>query len=224
MLKKLLKRSVAIAVIIMLAFGAGILTNPKNKSKDASTKEEVVNNEQELNSELDMQKKIYSENLERSTRFRTKLQNEIKIILMQESGCMQVSHKKSYGKDKFSKWLFESNVALLVNYTASIGINSDNLKFDVKEDGLPKVEYSKQDIYVISVEIDKIISEANKGILAKEYTPSEISALTLVVKDRIREEVQNDKAINLLTCQKLESYLSLEALKMQIFEIEVIGY
>ena len=219
-LKRVFKKSLVILLAVFLAFSFYNFLNGRSiKQNEEEILKKDLEEKEKLDIEFELQKKQHDENLERTRRFKQQVINETQIAILQEKGSMQVNSLKNKGENNISKFLFESNISMTVNYLASIGIDTANIVFSTEENGKVVLKYSSSDIYVLSVEISKILCDTKNGIFAEQYEPSEVSALTVIAKDKIREEIEDELTRNFYVSQKLENYLRLEALKFQIFDV-----
>lgn len=209
-------------VIICFIVLARLFQNCLSKKNNFSNNEDLLNHADEIITEEDLLKKQYEENLAKSEDFKQSVANETEIILLSITDRYTIAHDRTPQNNKVTEWLFDSNISIEVRYNAIISIPTNCIEITLDNLGNPIIHYDISKIAVKAVDILDIISKTNKGFCAKEYTPSEVSALTLIATDQIKENTLQNEMFKFMAEQNLVNYLELQSLKLHIFNIKII--
>lgn len=214
-MKKIVKKVFVVFVLILGVFIMLSFLRP-NATKDNKEK-----NEDTLVTEVEVNKQNFKANLQNSRRLKEAISNDIKIVALEEKGSMKLFHDKKKSNNKLANWFVHSNVELKLEYTASIGIKSENIKISCDSQRI-QIDISKDRFFVQSVNIENITLQTNKGMFAKKYLPSEISAITLIATEKVEEEILNDEEILLLAEANLKDYLENLANDLGIVNLKIV--
>ena len=224
-MKKLIKirKLFAILCIISLAFiMVNIFKTYFYQGKDS--KELVNSNEESLQIETEINKKILNENTLKANRLAHNISNETEIILLKESGSTLVFHDKTKENNKYLEWLIDSNICIKVYYTAMIAIERKEINVMLDNSrNIISINYDLDKIKLKSLNIDNIISETKRGLIGEIYSPDETIALTLIATDSIKNEISNDSGLLFIAQINLEEYIRNLAYSMGIFNLEIIS-
>lgn len=211
--------SLLILLVVLLSFGLGyVMTN--NQVKDSSKDFEV--NEIDLQVDADIKKKLLEENSEKQQRFQEALNEDVEIVVLKETGNIEVFHDKTAETNKYIKWLNYSNVNLKLYYTASLSIEVKDIEITMdSETGELYICYPKDRIKLSSINVDNINIRCEKGIIGKNYSPNEITSLTLIAKERVEENINNDNSMKLSAENNLNSHIRMLAHKVGINDVKI---
>lgn len=176
-----------------------------------------------LQQDTEYDKKRLEDRTMQVKRISESISNEIEIVVLKEIGNIKLFHDKTPKNNKYIEWIIDSNITLKVYYTAIFTIDAESIEvyYDESVDKI-NIIYSAEKIKVKSVNIDDILSETSKGIFGKKYSENEVTALTLLVTDKIKEELANDESLKLFASINLEGYLNNMAYMLGIFNTNVI--
>lgn len=206
-------------LIIILLIVALLFQNCSTKKQNEGEYEliglaDVITSDEELLLKQDEQRK------ERFTNFKSSISNETEIIVLTVTDCMTVAHD-SYTEDNvFLEWLLESEITVTLYYTAIFSVPTEAIQIDFV-DGKTTVIYDLEKLQLKSVQIDNIVTNTSKGIIGKEYSPSEVSALTMIATDYIKESVSSDVMLNFMAEQNLVNFIELQSIKALIFDVSI---
>ena len=209
-----------IIVITITAFiGTRFWLVDRKKEYNENTFEEK---EQVLVEDAELAKKKINEEYLKTRRLRDSISNRIQIVVLTEKGSIEVLHDKTPENNKCIEWLVNSDIRLKVYYTAIFAIDTDCIMVEYNEihDNID-VCYDLDKINVISVGIDNITSESKKSIFGSNYKPKEVTALTMIAKDKIKEEITDNNELIFLAKTNLESYLRNLACSMGIVDLSI---
>lgn len=183
---------------------------------------------QEKNWELiEQDSKYYNDTLQDKSikvkRVAESISKEIEIVVLKETGIIQLFHDKTPKNNKYIEWIIDSNITMKVYYTAILSIDTEEIKvrYDESEDKI-NIIYDLEKIKVSSVNIDNILSQTLKGVFGKQYSEKEITALTLIATNKIKEEISSNNNLKLIAGINLEEYLRNMAYKQRIFNVSII--
>ncbi len=211
-MKKAIKIMVVIICIILLAMLF------RNYVKDYKENNQVQEYADEVVSEEELLQKEYETQLKKVNELKQVISNDTEIILLTISDNYVVSHEKL--TESFFNWLVSSQINLDIRYTAIISIPTDAICVEYINDTF-EITYDTSKVCVKSVQIDNITSKYKYGLIAKEYTPSEISALTLLATDHVKEQLAQDELLKFRAEQNLVNYLQKQAFKLLIFNTTI---
>lgn len=216
-MKKLvrIRRIILVLLLILIAFIAK--TYLFDKYDSTMEKSEVLQQDTEYD------KKRLEDRSMQVKRVAESISNEVEIVVLKETGNIKLFHDKTPKNNKYIEWVIDSNIILKVYYTATFTIDAESIKvcYDESVDNI-NIIYNVEKIKVDSVNIDNILSETSKGVFGEKYSENEVTALTLLATDKIKEEISNDESLKLLASINLEGYLKNMAYMLGIFNISII--
>lgn len=206
-------------LIIILLIVALLFQNCSTKKQNEGEYEliglaDVITSDEELLLKQDEQRK------ERFTNFKSSISNETEIIVLTITDCMTVAHDSYIEDNAFFEWLLESEITVTLYYTAIFSIPTEAIQIDFVDDKTTVI-YDLEKLQLKSVQIDNIVTNTSKGIIGKKYSPSEVSALTMIATDYIKESVSSDVMLNFMAEQNLVNFIELQSIKALIFDVSI---
>lgn len=219
-MKRIAKKVLVVLCVIIMAF---IMYEILVQNNSENIQNEIVQNEEKLKTDADLTKEIVQKNLEKVTRIQEMIDTEPEIVVLKEKGHMILEHDKVKEKNKLIDWLVFSGIEINVKYTASLSISSSDIDiyFDEESENI-NIILDTQKIKLHAINIDDIILCTKKGLIAKGYSPSEVTALTMIAKEKIEEQISNDSGLMFLAEMNLKSYVQNLAYSMGIFNVEIV--
>lgn len=210
------RKTILVLCLILIAFITHTYFFNKGSLKQKYYQLEVEKTEEEYTKKIMEQKSIMVKRIAES------ISSEVEIVVLKENGRIKLFHDKTPKNNKYIEWVIDSNISLNVYYTAILTINTDSIKvsYDSTEDKI-NIVYDIDKIEIKAINIDNILSETNKGIFGEKYSENEVTALTLVATDRIKEEIAKDKGLKYLASMNLESYLRNLSYQLGVFNVNV---
>lgn len=153
-----------------------------------------------------------------------RISKEVEMVVLKETGSIQLFHDKTPRNNKYIEWIIDSNITLKVYYTAILTIDTKNI--DVYYDdsiGKINIVYDLEKIKVTSVNIDSMLSETTRGIFGRKYSENEVTILTFLATDKVKEKISNDCNLIYLACSNLENFFKNISYDLGILNINIIN-
>jgi len=215
-MKRLVKRRKGFLVLLLILVAFITMTYLFSKS-------EYYQNFEKLKYDTQYEKKLIVDRSLETQRISEQIANEIEIVVLKETGNIQLFHDKTPENNKYMEWIVDSNISLKVCYTATLSIDTKDIEIVYNEvNDKINIVYNSEMIRVTSINIDDILSETSKGLFGKQYSEKEVTTLTLLATDRIKEQLTNDTGLKLLASINLEEYLRNMAYNLRIYDICIL--
>ena len=129
---------------------------------------------------------------------------KLRLGLVEQSGVGSL-HLQKYDKE-WNKLLTAADVEVSVEYEAMVGIDIADLTLTNTGDGL-LVQYSLDDIKVLSIEVvnENIISSRN--IFAQGYSDDDKSAIKKHIQEDTKQQIVNNEKVIKQANKELKNYL-----------------
>lgn len=215
-MKKLVRsrKGILVLLLILVAFITKTYLFSKNEEHENFEKVEYG---------IQYEKKLIKDRSLDIQRISESISNEVEIVVLKETGNIQLFHDKTPDNNKYVEWIVDSNISLKVCYTATLSIDTKDIEVVYNEvDDKINIVYDLEMIKVTSINVDNILSETSKGIFGKHYSEKEVTALTLLATDKIKEQLTNDTNLKLLASINLEEYLRSMAYNLSIYDICIL--
>jgi len=218
-MKKLIRNKRVILAVIIIVIAFVTKTYLFNTAKSEDSKE----NQQVLDTETQYTKKILRDETLNVERIVESISEEIELVVLKEKGSIEIFHDKTPKNNRWVEWLVDSNINFRVYYTASLSMCTKSIEvyYDKNTDNI-NIIYDPNEIKVNSINIDNILSETSRSLFGKKYSEKEVSALTLLANEKIRETVSDDQSLNNLACMNLEGYLREIVYKLRIYNVNIM--
>lgn len=157
--------------------------------------EQVTKEQERMNVAIDIKKEILDEKLTRAEAMVSKTSEDVELVLLTLDGSINTSHSRKTEDD----FVFFNNANLNVklDFTCKIGISVKDINFEVLNDGGVGIDYNKEDIKVISTQINNATYSENKDVFGKKFSKSELISIIESNTDKIKEAIaNNDKYMN----------------------------
>ena len=173
-----------------------------NKDKETSplttttqSVEQVARQQEKMDVAIDVKKKILDEKLTKANAMISKTSEDLELVLVTLDGSINTTHSRKTEDD----FVFFNNANLNVklDFTCKIGISVNDIKFEVLNDGGVGITYNKDDIKILSTQINNTTYSENKDIFGKKFDKYELISIIEGNMDKIKTAVENnDKYIN----------------------------
>jgi len=205
------RKVILVLLLILVAFITRTYLFRKNEDHE---------NFEKLEYDTKYEKNLIADRSLEAQRISESISNEIEIVVLKETGNIQLFHDKTPENNKYIEWIIDSNISLKVCYTATLSIDTKYIEVVYNElDDKINIVYNLEMIKVTSINVDDILSETAKGIFGKQYSEKEVTALTLLTTNMIKEQLTNDTNLKLLASINLEEYLRNMAYNLRIYDI-----
>ena len=159
------------------------------------TVEQVTKEQEKMDEAIDIKKEMLNEKLTRAEAMITKTSEDLELVLLTLDGSINTTHARKT-EDDFV-FFNQANLNVKLDFTCKIGISVNDIKFEVLNDGGVGITYNKDDIKILSTQINNTTYSENKDVFAKRFSKAELLAIIEGNTDKIKTAVENnDKYIN----------------------------
>ena len=159
------------------------------------TVEQVTKQQEKMDEAIDIKKEMLNEKLTRAEAMITKTSEDLELVLLTLDGSINTTHARKT-EDDFV-FFNQANLNVKLDFTCKIGISVNDIKFEVLNDGGVGITYNKDDIKILSTQINNTTYSENKDVFAKRFSKAELLAIIEGNTDKIKTAVENnDKYIN----------------------------
>ena len=200
---KLFKRVLVEMLVISSIVVCSLTFINKDNNKDVTplltttnrSVEEVTKEQEKMDVAIDIKKELLDEKLTKANAMISKTSEDVELVLLTLNGSINTTHSRKTEDD----FVFFNNANLNVklDFTCKIGISINNIKFEVLDDGGVGIQYNKDDIKILSTQINNTTYSENKDVFGKKFSKAELISIIEGNMDKIKEAVgNNDKYIN----------------------------
>ena len=209
---KLFKRVLFEILVISSVVVCSLTFINKDNNKDVTplltttnrSVEEVTKEQEKMDVAIDIKKEILDEKLTKANAMVSKSSEDVELVLLTLDGSINTTHSRKTEDD----FIFFNNANLNVklDFTCKIGISVSDIKFEVLNDGGVGIDYDKEDIKILSTQINNTTYSENKDVFGKKFSKAELISIIESNTDKIKTAVENnDKYMNKAK-KALESY------------------
>ena len=200
---KLFKRVLVEMLVISSIVVCSLTFINKDNNKDVTplltttnqTVEQITKEQEQMDVAIDIKKELLDEKLTKANAMISKTSEDVELVLLTLNGSINTTHSRKTEDD----FVFFNNANLNVklDFTCKIGISINNIKFEVLDDGGVGIQYNKDDIKILSTQINNTTYSENKDVFGKKFSKAELISIIEGNMDKIKEAVgNNDKYIN----------------------------
>ena len=209
---KLFKRALFEIFVISSVVVCSLTFINKDNNKDVSplltttnrSVEEVTKEQEKMDVAIDIKKEILNGKLTKANAMITKTSEDLELVLLTLDGNINTTHARKT-EDDFV-FFNQANLNVKLDFTCKIGISVSDIKFEVLNDGGIGIQYNKDDIKILSTQINNTTYSENKDVFAKKFSKSELISIIEGNTDKIKSAIENnDKYINKAN-KALQSY------------------
>ena len=200
---KLFKRVLVEMLVISSVVVCSLTFINKDNNKDVAplltttnrSVEEVTKEQEQMDVAIDIKKEILDEKLTKANAMITKTSEDLELVLVTLDGTINTSHSRKT-EDDFV-FFNQANLNVKLDFTCKIGISTNDIKFEVLNDGGVGITYNKDDIKILSTQINNTTYSENKDVFGKKFSKSELISIIESNTDKITTAIaNNDKYIN----------------------------
>ena len=159
------------------------------------TVEQITKEQEQMDVAIDIKKEILDEKLTKANAMITKTSEDLELVLLTLDGSINTSHARK-NKDDFV-FFNQANLNVKLDFTCKIGISVNDIKFGVLNDGGVSIDYNKDDIKILSTQINNTTYSENKDVFGKKFSKAELISIIESNTDKITTAIaNNDKYIN----------------------------
>ena len=200
---KLFKRALFEIFVISSIVVCSFTFINKDNNKDVTpllttttqTVEQVAKEQEKMDVAIDIKKEILDEKLTRAEAMVSRTSEDLELVLLTLDGSINTTHARKT-EDDFV-FFNQANLNVKLDFTCKIGISTNNIKFEVLNDGTIGIDYNKDDIKILSTQINNATYSEHADIFSKKFSKSELISIIEGNTDKIKTAVENnDKYIN----------------------------
>lgn len=187
-MKKIFKKVFHVLLFVMLLAGVFLgyqYIQYKNKEVNDLQREVQAQND------ADLQKELLDRQIENAKNYVNEINNNVALTVLRTSGKITLSHDKTPQNNKWTEWLFNSDIKVYANYKTAFTIETDKIKSEIGEDGTVTLTYDPRDIELSFIDITDFSTSANKSIFGSSYSPEQVAAFESIARDNIQEKTNN---------------------------------
>ena len=187
-MKKFFKKVFLVLLFVMLLAGVFLgyqYIQYKNKEVNDLQREVQAQND------ADLQKELLDRQIENAKNYVNEINNNVALTVLRTSGKITLSHDKTPQNNKWTEWLFNSDIKVYANYKTAFTIETDKIKSEIGEDGNVTITYDPRDIELSFIDITDFTTSANKSIFGSSYSPEQVAAFESIARDNIQEKTNN---------------------------------
>lgn len=187
-MKKIFKKFFHVLLFVMLLAGVFLgyqYIQYKNKEVNDLQREVQAQND------ADLQKELLDRQIENAKNYVNEINNNVALTVLRTSGKITLSHDKTPQNNKWTEWLFNSDIKVYANYKTAFTIETDKIKSEIGEDGTVTLTYDPRDIELSFIDITDFTTSANKSIFGSSYSPEQVAAFESIARDNIQEKTNN---------------------------------
>ncbi|MGL5327901.1 MAG: N-acetylmuramoyl-L-alanine amidase [Peptostreptococcaceae bacterium] len=188
------------------------------------TQEQVKDVEEEIynRADIDIRKQLLQDRIESANLLVHNVSSDVEYILSTTYCDYTASHNSS-PEDNWNDWLVDSKIEVALNCEVITSIPANKVSLSVDKHGVVNVSYSKADIKVKSININKYNVITDKKILGHKYTNEEVLALIEIAQGNIRDRINNDQSHINNASKTLENYFIQIGKEFQVYAINFNG-
>ena len=200
---KLFKRVLVEMLVISSIVVCSLTFINKDNNKDVTplltttnrSVEEVTKEQEKMDVAIDIKKELLDEKLTKANAMISKTSEDVELVLLTLNGSINTTHSRKT-EDDFV-FFNQANLNVKLDFTCKIGISVNDIKFEVLNDGGVGIQYNKDDIKILSTQINNTTYSENKDVFGKKFSKAELISIIEGNMDKIKEAVgNNDKYIN----------------------------
>lgn len=188
-MKKFFKKVFSVLLFVLICAGVFLgyqYIQYKNKEVDELQREVQAQNE------ADLQRELLNKEIDNAKNYVNEIDNNIAITVLRTSGKITLSHDKTPQNNKWTEWLFNSDIKVYANYKTAFTIEANMIKSEIGEDATVTLTYDPRDIELSFIDITDFTTSANKSIFGSSYSPEQVAAFESIARDNIQEKTNNE--------------------------------
>lgn len=192
----MLKKTGVILLVLVLVFVGGYVysrcSQQLGRDRGVSEAENIKQTERKVAEELatENEKRLVEEmirsKIQNAKNFTQNISKETQIILLKVDGSFEVSHDRTPENNSYSEWLNNADITIRLDYHVVFAINTKDIKFNITPEGQVEANYDESSINITAIDISNVIPNQKVSVFGKKYTPTEVTALESIAKERIQ--------------------------------------
>ena len=103
-----------------------------------------------------------------------------------------MSHDKTPANNKWTEWLFNSDIKVYADYKTAFTIETKLIQSQIDQNGTVTLKYDPRDIELSFIDITDFTTSENKSIFGSSYKPDQVAAFESIAREKIQEKTSNE--------------------------------
>lgn len=151
-----------------------------------------VKSEMRAQEESRLQEELLQREIQKAQSFVENINNDIALTILRTSGKVKLSHDKTPKNNKWTEWLFNSDIDVYANYSTAFTIEINDITSKIGDDASVTLTFDEDDIDVTFIDLTDFYTSTNKSIFGSAYTPSQVAAFEQIARDTIYEKTKTE--------------------------------
>ena len=140
----------------------------------------------------DLQKELLDKQVENAKNYVKEVDNNVALTILRTSGKITLSHDKTPANNKWTEWLFNSDIKVYADYKTAFTIETKLIQSQIDQNGTVTLTYDPRDIELSFIDIIDFTTSENKSIFGSSYKPDQVAAFESIARDKIQEKTNNE--------------------------------
>ncbi len=188
-MKKIFKKVFHVLLFVMLLAGI-FLGYQYIKYKNQEVNE--LKREVQAQDDADLQRELLNREIENAKNYVKEVDNNVALTVLRTSGKITLSHDKTPANNKWTEWLFNSDIKVYADYKTAFTIETKLIQSQIGQDGTVTLKYDPRDIELSFIDITDFTTSENKSIFGSSYKPEQVAAFESIAREKIQEKTSNE--------------------------------
>ena len=188
-MKKIFKKVFHVLLFVMLLAGI-FLGYQYIKYKNQEVNE--LKREVQAQDDADLQRELINREIENAKNYVKEVDNNVALTVLRTSGKITLSHDKTPANNKWTEWLFNSDIKVYADYKTAFTIETKLIQSQIGQDGTVTLKYDPRDIELSFIDITDFTTSENKSIFGSSYKPEQVAAFESIAREKIQEKTSNE--------------------------------
>ena len=140
----------------------------------------------------DLQKELLDKQVENAKNYVKEVDNNVALTILRTSGKITLSHDKTPANNKWTEWLFNSDIKVYADYKTAFTIETKLIQSQIDQNGTVTLTYAPRDIERSFIDIIDFTTSENKSIFGSSYKPDQVAAFESIAREKIQEKTNNE--------------------------------
>ena len=188
-MKKIFKKVFHVLLFVILVLGV-FLGYQFYKYKNQEVNE--LKREIQAQDNADLQKELLDKQVENAKNYVKEVDNNVALTILRTSGKITLSHDKTPANNKWTEWLFNSDIKVYADYKTAFTIETKLIQSQIDQNGTVTLTYDPRDIELSFIDIIDFTTSENKSIFGSSYKPDQVAAFESIAREKIQEKTNNE--------------------------------
>ena len=140
----------------------------------------------------DLQKELLDKQVENAKNYVKEVDNNVALTILRTSGKITLSHDKTPANNKWTEWLFNSDIKVYADYKTAFTIETKLIQSQLDQNATVTLTYDPRDIELSFIDIIDFTTSENKSIFGSSYKPDQVAAFESIAREKIQEKTNNE--------------------------------